>query len=221
MALGFQNTAGGYGTFVAGRSNTTAGNHSTAFGFANSALASQAFVIGSGNSGTGDNSFTAGGSNTSPSYAETTLGINATTYTPNSTSAFNATDRVFTVGNGASSGSRSNAIEVWKNGWVGINNVTPNSNLTVKGSVAYSVLTTTGSLTLTDTHYCVIYTGGSGNTFTLSAAVAGRVYRIINHGTAALTTTSYYTGNATTSTTLAVDGTLEVIYDGTNWRKIN
>ena len=221
MALGFQNTAGGYGTFVAGRSNTTAGNHSTAFGFANSALASQAFVIGSGNSGTGDNSFTTGSGNTSPSYVETTLGVYATTYTANSTSAFNATDRVFTVGNGATSGSRSNAIEVWKNGWVGINNVTPNSNLTVKGSVAYSVLTTASSLTLTNTHYCVIYTGGSGNTFTLSASVAGRVYLIINHGTGALTTTTYYTGAATTSTTLAIDATLQVIYDGTNWRKIN
>jgi hypothetical protein len=219
MAFGFQNTVGGFVTFAAGRSNTTAGNHSIAFGYSNNSATDQAFTSGMQNTVNGKNGAAFGVSNTVQAYGEFTIGHYATNYTAVNANDVDPADRVFTVGNGTSV-TRSNALEIWNNGWIGVNNAVPNSNLTVKGSVAYSVTTTTGSLTLNDTHYCVIYTGGSGNTFTLGAAT-GRVYYIVNHGTGVLNITTYYTGNVATSTTVAVAATVELIYDGTNWRKIN
>jgi hypothetical protein len=106
---------------------------------------------------------------------------------------------------------------------VGIGTVTPASTLSVNGSLSVAVTTTNGSLTLAGNHNHVIYTGGAGNTFTLPAASAatGRVYVIINHGTDALTTSSYRTGNATIATSVAVDSSIKIISDGTEWRLIN
>jgi hypothetical protein len=106
---------------------------------------------------------------------------------------------------------------------LGIGTTAPNSTLQVNGSVAVAVVTSATSLTLDATHYSVIHTGGSGNTFTLPAAntATGRIYVIINHGTDALTTSIYTTGNASTATSVAINATIQIISDGTVWRKIN
>lgn len=103
---------------------------------------------------------------------------------------------------------------------VGIGTATPTSTLAVNGSLSVAVTVTATSLSLGSTHYCVIYTGGTGNSFALPAAntCTGRIYCIINHGTDVLTTSAYRTGNATTATTVALDASIKIISDGTEWR---
>ncbi|MGC4039384.1 MAG: hypothetical protein QM710_00920 [Flavobacterium sp.] len=69
-----------------------------------------------------------GDNNMATSYAETVLGAYATNYSPVSTTAFNAADRIFSVGNGTST-TRSNAITILKNGRVGLGTDTPTKGL--------------------------------------------------------------------------------------------
>jgi hypothetical protein len=103
---------------------------------------------------------------------------------------------------------------------VGIGTATPTSTLGVNGSLSVAVTVTAASLTLSGSHYCMIYTGGTGNTFTLPAAntCTGRIYSIINHGTDVLATSVYRTGNAATATTVAQDAGIKIISDGAEWR---
>jgi hypothetical protein len=115
-------------------------------------------------------------------------------------------------------------LNILKTGEVGVGTSTPNSTIQVNGSVAVAVITTTAAALILDaTHYLVVYTGGTGNTFTLPTAgtATGRIYVITNHGTDVLTTSAYTTGNATTATTVAIDATVQIISDGMVWRKIN
>jgi hypothetical protein len=107
-------------------------------------------------------------------------------------------------------------------GNVGIGTNSVNSTLQVNGSVAASINTQSGSYTLASTDYCVIYTG-SGSTFTLPAAsgCTGRIYMLVNQGTGTLNTSTIKTGNSSSITTLSTGTNVQVISDGTNWRKIN
>ena len=75
---------------------------------------------------------TAMGSNTrAPSAFETVIGSYNTVYTPSSDNDWNNDDRLFVIGNGASSFSRSDALVVMKNGKVGINNSDPDEEFVV------------------------------------------------------------------------------------------
>lgn len=120
-------------------------------------------------------------------------------------------------------GTQTEKMRIDESGFVGIATTAANSTLTVNGSVSAAVTTTASSLTLGSTHYCVIHNGGTGNTFTLPAAssCAGRMYLIINHGTDVLGISIFRTGNAATSTAVAIDTSVQLISDGTEWRKIN
>ncbi len=53
--------------------------------------------------------------NVARSFAETTLGCYSTDYTPVSTTAWNSTDRLFTIGNGVNSLTPSDALVILKN----------------------------------------------------------------------------------------------------------
>lgn len=223
FALGMQNTATGYNTFVTGRSNYTNGNHSAAFGFTDSSSADQAFTAGMFNTVAGTSSAAFGTYNYAPSYGEFTIGNFATQYTPVSSTAVNSADRVFTIGNGTAPGSRSDAMVVLKNGFVGIGNISPTSTLSVNGSVSAAVALIASSLTLNETHYCVVYTGGAGSTITLPAAnsCTGRMYVIINHGTSTLTMSQVRISSGGLSTQVLTGNSAQIISDGTEWRRIN
>jgi hypothetical protein len=99
----------------------------------------------------------------------------------------------------------------------------------VNGSVSMKVqvITTTGggtNRTMDGDDYCWVFGGnGVGNSITLPAAgsYSGRIYIIVNHGTTDLSISTYYTASSTTSTNIAAGTTLQVISDGSSWRKIN
>jgi len=106
---------------------------------------------------------------------------------------------------------------------VGIATAVPNSTLSIAGSESHAVTTQSASYSLTATDYCVIFTSGT-NTCTLPAAagITGRVYILVNHSTVALTTSiAFTTANGVTSTSIAPGNAVQLISDGTVWRKIN
>lgn len=111
-------------------------------------------------------------------------------------------------------------------GNMGIGTTTPNSTLSVNGSVTMRYRSGTGSYTVTATDYIVINTGGGTPTFTLPAAntCAGRVYRLINHGSASMLISPAITqANGVTTTNLSNGvnaNMMEVMSDGSVWRQI-
>ena len=129
--------------------------------------------------------------------------------TPNSTQA-NATERMRISGAGN----------------IGIANNNPNSTLSVNGSLAVNYHSGSGAYTILATDYVVINTGAAA-TWTLPAATgcAGRVYRLLNQGTGAVTLSlTVRIDNTTTSTSLPVtagSNFYEILSDGTEWRRIN
>ncbi len=136
---------------------------------------------------------------------------------------------------GGTSEAANQRMRITGTGNVGIGTATPNSTLAVNGSVTmkYRViggLSTSGSTTITATDYTLINTVGSG-TWTLPAASTcpGRVYLLVNHGTAAITISPALRVSAAvpaagaTTNLPQTDGsnTFQIISDGTDWRKLN
>lgn len=109
---------------VGGSSNTiTSADYTGIFaGTSSSITAIYGTVFGSNSSVvSGQYGITIGGSNLEAYSAyETVLGRYSTTYTPVSSSTWQAADRLFVVGNGTSSGTRSNALTLYKNGGMDI-----------------------------------------------------------------------------------------------------
>ena len=122
---GYANTASGNYSTASGTGNTALGTSSTAFGQGGNAFGNYSFAAGidisaSGiasvglgykNTATANYTFVAGNTNKASSESEAVLGMYATTYT----AANNNTDRIFAVGNGTGSSSRSNALTILKN----------------------------------------------------------------------------------------------------------
>lgn len=85
------------------------------------ALGTYALAIGLKNSAQGASSVAMGHKSLAYSYGEMVVGTYNTTYVPVSESTWKALDRVFVVGNGNSDTMRSNALTVYKNGIININ----------------------------------------------------------------------------------------------------
>lgn len=116
-------------------------------------------------------------------------------------------------------------MRIIENGNIGIATATPNSTLSISGSLSVAHKNV-GTYTILTTDYVIINTGGGTPTWTLPAAntCSGRIYRLINQGTTSVTLSqSVTTANATTTTTLpaGATGNFEILSDGSVWRKIN
>ncbi|GAB1858305.1 hypothetical protein MHTCC0001_31420 [Flavobacteriaceae bacterium MHTCC 0001] len=104
MALGNETLAEGTSSFAFGSNCTASGLRSAAIGFG---------AIASGNFATAMGRLT-----TAPSFSETVIGSYNTFYLPNSDIGWSLNDRLFVVGNGFPSSSRSDALIILKNGTI-------------------------------------------------------------------------------------------------------
>lgn len=92
----------------------------------------------------GVGSFAYGENLYAPSFGEVAVGVNNEHYTPNSSTVWDGTDRIFSIGNGNGTMTGqfgfpqkfSNALTVLKNGRVGIGTTTPSAELHVVGHVS-------------------------------------------------------------------------------------
>ncbi|MDP5169562.1 MAG: tail fiber domain-containing protein, partial [Bacteroidia bacterium] len=143
---------GDYASVGGGRNNIAQENYSfIGGGEFNDATGAESFIgNGNDNLASGFRSFVGGGAenassgdyssilggyyNTAHSYGETAIGLYTETYTPQSTTAFNANDRLFVVGNGTgtSTSARSNALTILKDGRTGLGTSSPQAKLHVQ-----------------------------------------------------------------------------------------
>ncbi|KAA3645761.1 MAG: hypothetical protein DWP98_11130, partial [Bacteroidetes bacterium] len=115
-AFGFLSFAQGHSSFVAGNGNRANGDNSAVFGIDNFSSGFGSFVAGRNNNASGDGSVAFGDSTNADSYGEFVAGSYNTVVSPNSTTSFNALDRLFVLGNGTANGSESDALIVYKSG---------------------------------------------------------------------------------------------------------
>jgi len=140
-AFGRNSTASGNDTTTFGYGTEATGVRSTSFGSSTEASGAYSTSFGSATEASGNYSTVFGRNTEAPSYAETTVGLYSTIYTPSSLTTFNNNDRLFSIGNGTSS-SRSNALTIYKNGLMNIND---EYNMPLTDGINGQVLTTDGS----------------------------------------------------------------------------
>lgn len=131
VALGASSTASAFNSIAIGNGATASGEYSMAMGYNTTASGDYATVMGGNNTqatgtyatamgetttASGAWSTTMGWSTTAKSGFETAIGVWNTDYTPTETGGYNSADRLFVVGNGESSVSRSDALLILKNG---------------------------------------------------------------------------------------------------------
>jgi hypothetical protein len=106
-------------------------------------------------------------------------------------------------------------------GSVGIATSSPTSTLDVNGSVGYAITTTTANITLGNSNYTVIITGGTP-TITLPAASSNtrKIFMIVNETGTSRTISTYLNFSGTGTTTIAANSSITVQTDGTNWYRI-
>jgi len=173
VALGIQAYASADYSFAAGKDAYATGMYSNAIGWMAASSGEYASAIGPATHADGEGSFASGGGTTASgkcaialggftraySAYETVTGMYNTSYTPVSTTDYYAYDRLFVIGNGSSSASRSNAMTVLKNGRIGLQTITspsyafqlPSSSTYYVGSgLAYSWVTYSDSRVKSD-----------------------------------------------------------------------
>ena len=160
VAFGQNTTASGISSFAGGFTATASGHRGFSYGNFTVASAENAVAFGSGSTASNTNTFAAGFNaiaagnaavafglrSEAPSWGEMTVGAFATTYTANSTTSWNMNDRIFTVGNGTTTLARSNALTIYKDGEVNINDA---YSLPTSDGANGQVMTTDGSGTIT------------------------------------------------------------------------
>ena len=109
-------TANGTSSFAIGAGTTAAGSYSFAVGFNADAAKEYTFAIGNGSYASGAYSAAIGRNNTSHGYGEVSIGYFANQPLSSGRNSPVAGDPIFTVGNGASGTSRSNAYILLNNG---------------------------------------------------------------------------------------------------------
>ncbi|MFN8297936.1 MAG: tail fiber domain-containing protein, partial [Chitinophagales bacterium] len=158
-AMGNGNTVTGAQGFAAGSANIVSNTNSFALGLNDTASGYASVALNRGNLASGNHSMALGSYNTAPSYSEVSLGIYGTVYTPNSTTNYNGSDRVFNVGNGSSSTTRSDAFTILKNGNIGVGYNTPTTKLDVNGKTR----TTTFQMTNGAANGYILQSDAAGN----------------------------------------------------------
>lgn len=138
-AMGVSTVASGSGSTAMGSNTTASGTGSTATGVGTTASGLRSTAMGDYTTATGVSSTAMGGGTTASANYSTAMGngtaaqafaslvIGQFNELAGDQSNWNSTDPLFVAGNGSSSGARSNALTLWKNG-----------NLTIAGSLTQS-----------------------------------------------------------------------------------
>ncbi|PKP37130.1 MAG: hypothetical protein CVT98_06510 [Bacteroidetes bacterium HGW-Bacteroidetes-15] len=148
MALGLSTSSSGYASVAMGEGTVSSSLNSSSFGYLTQATGRWSTAMGFYAQANNDVAFSAGryttasgryttafGDNTSALSAyEMVVGRYNTTYTPVSTTGWSSGDRLFVIGNGTGSGTRSDAFTVLKNGNVGIGTSSPSDPLNISAS---------------------------------------------------------------------------------------
>jgi hypothetical protein len=157
------------------------GNNSTAWGYNTTASGQSATAWGSSTTASGQSTTVWGVATTAPSYLETVFGSYNTLYSPVSTNSWVENDRLFVIGNGISTSTRSDALTVMKNGNIGIRTSNPNARLQVNAPSGEDALRIQVN---NDTKLFIPSNGnvGIGSFNTPDAALHVRHGNIANHG---------------------------------------
>lgn len=136
IARGDRSTSLGWGTESDGSTSVAAGyfcksigSISIAMGHLSESRGLHSVAIGDAAIADGAKSVAIGSNLSTPSYGEFSVGIFNTSYTANSTTAFDNADRIFTVGNGVNGANRSNALTILKSGNTGVGVDVPERSL--------------------------------------------------------------------------------------------
>jgi len=224
-AIGYFSEAEGWHTTAIGYESIARGDYSFAVGYKANAGGWASTAMGDSSNATGDYSTTTGyhttasgyyatamGHNTiSPSFAETAIGAYNTDYTiaTDGDTQWNAADRLFVIGNGTGTGSKSDAMIVYKNG-----NMDVNGDLDINdGSITLSQKTGVDADNLsTNGQYSVIILNADGAGANAFPTVAeGTIIVVVNtHGsTISVGGIDFLTGEASM-----------VVYANGSWYKI-
>ena len=141
IAMGNLTTASEGASTAMGNLTTASGVSSTAIGTLTTASGVSSTAMGSNTTASGVGSIAMGVNTTAPTYAETVIGAYNTDYAPNSTNAWNSSDRLFSVGNG-SYNAKSNALTIYKDGKMNINDA---YDMPLADGTTGQVLTTDGA----------------------------------------------------------------------------
>ena len=150
--IGGYSFASGVNTIASGATSTAIGTYaiasnslSTSIGYATNASGELSLALGFQSSASGFASLSTGASTTAKSSYETVMGRYNTDYVPAGVTGWVSTDRLFTIGNGSSSGARSDALTVLKNGNVGIGISSPSNKVHItmnsSGATPFTVFT--------------------------------------------------------------------------------
>ncbi|RLD41470.1 MAG: hypothetical protein DRI89_09720 [Bacteroidetes bacterium] len=120
-AMGDSTNASGMFSTAIGKSTTASGVSSVAMGLNTTASGDLSTAMGNNTNASGIYSTAMGSNTTAPSYIETSIGSYNTDYTPISNVSWDASDRLFVVGNGENSANKSNALTIYKDGRMNIN----------------------------------------------------------------------------------------------------
>lgn len=104
---------------------------------------------------------------------------------------------------------------------VGVGTTTPVSTLDINGSLSANITTTSGNLTLNDTHHTIVLGGNHNITLPAANTCTGRIYIVKNPTTNTPTITSYQDLAGTAATAINSETSISVQSDGTNWQQIS
>jgi hypothetical protein len=135
LAIGYQAVANEDYSIALGYSASASGNYSNAQGYQSIASGLSSTAIGTGTIANSRYMVAVG------SYNDVSPAVSARDWV--------GTDPIFQVGNGGGASNRSTALHIQKNGWIGINNITPQAWLHVTGNQIIDRNSYTGGAHLT------------------------------------------------------------------------
>ncbi|HOP12447.1 MAG TPA: tail fiber domain-containing protein [Lentimicrobium sp.] len=131
VALGYNTTARGNFSLAAGQNTSATGINCVALGYNTAASVAHSTAMGYQSIASGAYSTAFGSWTVAPSGFETVIGRYNSLYPQASSAGWTDTDRLFVIGNGTASDSRSDAMVVLKNGNIGIGMSTPQNRIVV------------------------------------------------------------------------------------------